>query len=224
MRQCVFIYADVYNDAFTGGSMGIETQKLVYISIYSIDYLLKCTVTDTSDKILKLCPFSGKLDMLQMYDPVVIVSSGEDGQIITTPGDIASIDSRSCQFELNIHDMEVDKDRRVFERYPASLAISARRKFSSKRLHMLVKNISLYGMGVISPVDLESEELVDIDLITDRNMFYFSGKIVWKNKISSEYFEYGMQLTNYDIATQYQFQEYLNKQIQHYANLIPRAR
>jgi hypothetical protein len=184
---------------------------------------LKCTVTDTSDKILKLSPLSKKLDMLQMCDPVVIVCS-RDGQIKTIPGDVASIDSKACEFELNLNDIEVNQERRVFERYPVSLAISARRKYSSKRLHMLVKNISLYGMGVISPVDLEVEELVDIDLITDRGMFYFNGKIVWKNKFSSEYFEYGMQLTNYDIATQYQFQNFLNKQTHYYMNLIPKAR
>ncbi len=203
--------------------MGIETQDVVYISVYSIDYLLKCTVTDTSDKILKLSPLSKKLDMLQMCDPVVIVCS-RDGQIKTIPGDVASIDSKACEFELNLNDIEVNQERRVFERYPVSLAISARRKYSSKRLHMLVKNISLYGMGVISPVDLEVEELVDIDLITDRGMFYFNGKIVWKSKFSSEYFEYGMQMTNYDIATQYQFQNFLNKQTHYYMNLIPKAR
>lgn len=203
--------------------MSNEKQDFVYISVYSIDYLLKCIVADSSDKSLKLCPVSGKLDMLQMYDPVVIVYSRAD-QIKTIQGDVASIDISCCQFDLNIRDMEIYQDRRVFERYPASLAISARRKYSSKRLHMLVKNISLYGMGVISPVDLEVEEMVDIDLITDRSMFYFNGKVVWKNRFSSEYFEYGMQLTNYDVATQYQFQEYLKKQTNYYLSLIPRAR
>lgn len=203
--------------------MSNEKQDFVYISVYSIDYLLKCIVADSSDKSLKLCPVSGKLDMLQMYDPVVIVYSRAD-QIKTIQGDVASIDISCCQFDLNIRDMEIYQDRRVFERYPASLAISARRKYSSKRLHMLVKNISLYGMGVISPVDLEVEEMVDIDLITDRSMLYFNGKVVWKNRFSSEYFEYGMQLTNYDVATQYQFQEYLKKQTNYYLSLITRAR
>jgi hypothetical protein len=120
--------------------------------------------------------------------------------------------------------MEVNQDRRVFERYPVSLAISARRKYSNKRLHMLVKNLSLYGMGVISPVELEVEEMIDIDLITDKNMFYFNGMVMWKNTLSSDCFEYGLQLTNYDIATQYQFQEYLKKQISNYINMIPKAR
>ncbi len=203
--------------------MTIAKQDVVYISVYSVDYLLKCTVEEASDKLLKLSPFSGKLDMLQICDPVVVVTSKGD-QIDMIQADVASIDIGSCQVDLNIHDMDVYQDRRVFERYPASLAISARRKYSSKRLHMLVRNISLYGMGVISPVDLEVEELVDLDLITDRSMFYFNGKIVWKNKFSSEYFEYGMQLTNYDVATQYQFQEYLKKQTAHFANMIPKAR
>jgi hypothetical protein len=203
--------------------MSFETGDIIYISIYSIDYLLKCNVADSSDNQLILNPVSGKTDMLQIYDPVVIVSNKE-GQIKPVPGDIASIDKRAGQFVLNVRDLEVNQERRVFERYPVSLAISARRKYSSKRLHMLVRNISLYGMGVISPVDLEPEELIDIDLITDRGMFYFNGKIVWKNRLCDEYFEYGMQLTNYDIATQYQFQEYLNKLSAHYEYQIPRSR
>jgi hypothetical protein len=203
--------------------MGFEANDVVYISVYSIDYLLKCSVAEASDKALRLCPHSGKLDMFQVYDPVVIVSD-KDGKITANPGDVASIDTGSCLLDLNLCEVEVDNERRIYERYPVSLTISARKKYSSKRLHMLVRNISLYGMGVISPVDLEPEDLVDIDLITDRNMFYFNGKIMWKNKLSGTYFEYGMQLTNYDIATQHLFQEFLNKQMDHYSYLIPRVR
>ncbi len=203
--------------------MGFETNDVVYVSVYSIDYLLKCNVSDASDNMIRLCPFSGKLDMFQAYDPVVIVID-KDGQVKMIPGDVSSIDRRSGELVLNVREDKIDHERRVFERYPVSLAISARKKYSSKRLHMLVRNISLYGMGVISPVDMEPEEFIDIDLITDRSMFYFNGKVVWKNKLCDEYFEYGLQLTNYDIATQYMFQEYLNKQLSHYLYMIPRAR
>lgn len=102
--------------------------------------------------------------------------------------------------------------------------ISARKKYSKKRLHMLVRNISLYGMMVISEVELDVEEQIDIDLITEKNMFYFSGMVVWKNRLVNDSFEYGLQLTHYDIATRYMFQEYLTKQKTNFANMIPRAR
>lgn len=203
--------------------MKFEEQDVVHINVYSIDYLLRCIIEKSSEQSLKLQPVSGKIDMLQISDPVVIIYSNEN-QIKTVPGDVASLDSRSCGFEVIVRNLEVNQDRRVFERYPVSLAISARKKYSNKRLHMLVRNLSLYGMGVISPVDLELEELIDIDLITEKNMFYFNGKVVWKNRLNSEYLEYGMQLTNYDIATQYQYQEYLKKQMNIYMAMIPKGR
>jgi hypothetical protein len=203
--------------------MEFEQQKEIYVSVYSIDYLLKCSIIELLDNNLKLSPISGKLDMFQKFDPVVIVG-GDIRGIEAIPADVFSIDGGSSQVILNLRFEEVNQERRVFERYPVSLTISARKKYSSRRLHMLVKNISLYGMGAISSVKLDIEDLIDIDLITDRSMFYFNAKVVWKKGLDDEYFEYGLQLTNYDVVTQYQFQEYLKKQTKHYIDLIPKAR
>ncbi len=203
--------------------MKLEQQEEVFISIYSIDYLLKCSVVGISGKLIKISPTSGKTDMFQICDPVVIISYHAN-QIEIVPADVISIDRKSCSIELNICNFEVDQERRIFERYPVSLEISARRKYSNKRLHMLVKNVSLYGMGAISSTELEVEDLIDIDLITEKNMFYFGGKIMWRKKLSDNYFEYGIQLTDYDVATQFQYQEYLNKQNSYYISLIPKAR
>ena len=86
---------------------------------------------------------------------------------------------------------------------------------------MLVKNIAC-GMMASETVDVE--EQIDIDLITERNMFYFSGMVVWKNRLINDCFDYGLQLTHYDIATRHLFQEYLTKQKTNYANMISKAR
>ena len=203
--------------------MKLEQQEEVFINVYSIDYLLKCSVAEIAGKSIKICPASGKTDMFQICDPVVIISYHAN-QIEMFPADVISIDSKSCSIELNISNIDVDQERRIFERYPASLEISARRKYSNKRLHMLVKNISLYGMGAISSTELEVEDLIDIDLITEKNMFYFSGKVMWRKKLNDDYFEYGIQLTDYDVTTLYQYQGYLNKQTSYFISLIPKAR
>lgn len=203
--------------------MKLEQQGEVFISIYSIDYLLRCSVVETSGNFAKIHPASGKTEMFQICDPVVIISYHAN-QIEIVPADVISIDTKSCNIELSISNIDVDQERRIFERYPVSLEISARRKYSNKRLHMLVKNVSLYGMGAISSTELEVEDLIDIDLITEKNMFYFSGKVMWRKKLNDIYFEYGIQLTDYDVATQYQYQDYLNKQISYYISLIPKAR
>ena len=194
-----------------------------FLSIYSIDYLLRCSVVELMDKNLKLVPVSGKTDMFQLLDPVVLISVDYD-DITTTSADVTAIDTESGNVSLFIRDEDVPVERRVFERYPVSLMISARKKFSSKRIHMLVKNISLYGMMVVSETELDVEEQIDIDLITERNMFYFSGMVVWKNRLINDCFDYGLQLTHYDIATRHLFQEYLTKQKTNYANMISKAR
>lgn len=203
--------------------MKINPQHELLLSIYSIDYLLRCNVVELTEKNLTLSPVSGKTDMFQILDPVVLITS-ETNDIETTSADVADIDSRAGCVSLFLRNEDVPVERRVFERYPVSLVISARRKFSSKRLHMLVKNISLYGMMVVSEADLDVEDQIDIDLITDKNMFYFSGMVVWKKAQINNNFDYGLQLTHYDITTRHLFLDYLTKQKTHFANMIPKAR
>lgn len=206
-----------------GGNMVINPQHELLLNIYSIDYLLRCNMVDLTDKNLTLSPVSGKTDMFQVLDPVVLISV-DINDILTASADVTAIDSLTGTVSLHMRDEEVSEERRVFERYPVSLEISARKKFSSKRMHMLVKNISLYGMMVVSGTELDKEEQIDIDLITEKNMFYLSGMVVWKREVANNCFEYGLQLTHYDVATRYLFQDYLNRQKTNFANMIPRAR
>lgn len=203
--------------------MSLTRQKEILINIYSIDYLLKCSVFEVSDSIVKLSPVSGKTDMFQINDPVVLIYHAGQNNLETAPADAAEIDRTNSMVAFSLRKKQVEEERRIFERYPVSLEVSVRRKFSSKRLHFIVKDVSLYGMGAVSQADLDEEELIDIDLITDRSMFYFSGMIKWKNKLSN-CFEYGIQLTTYDIATKYAYEEFLGRQKEGYINMIAKAR
>ena len=206
----------------SGGTMVIDPQHELLLNIYSIDYLLRCKVVELADKTIKISPVSRKTDMFQILDPVVLISV-DANDIQTASAEVTAIDTKSGIVSLYMRDEEVPVERRVFERFPVSLMISARKKFSSKRMHMLVRNISLYGMMVVSETELDEEEQIDIDLITDKNMFYLSGMIVWKKKVNN-CFEYGLRLTHYDVATRYLFQDYLSRQKANFASMIPRAR
>jgi len=192
------------------------------LKIYSIDYLLKCRIDEASEKLLKLSPKSGKVDMFQINDPAVAIIYDKK-QIMTLPADVTCIDKSIGRVTFTRPVMEVPDERRIFERYPVSLVVSARRKFSNKRLHFIVKNLSMYGMGAISQVDLDDEELIDIDLITDKNMFYFSGKIVWKDMLE-KCFEYGIQLTHFDVATKQSYESFLGNQKEEYLKMFSKAR
>ena len=201
--------------------MRFDGHEDVFLSVYSIDYLLRCKVDESSGEIVKLSPLSGRTDMLQLYDPVVILSYDADLDII--PADVVGIDPANGLVSFKIRKKEIEEERRVYERYPVSLTVSARKKFSSKRINLIVRNISLYGMGVVSDVDLPEEEFLDIDLITDKNMFFFNSQVVWKNRQGSG-FEYGLKLVNYDIATRAAFEEYLKRQKESFLGMIPKAR
>lgn len=194
----------------------------LFLKLYSIEYLLKCKVDEASEKMVKLTPLSGKVDMFTIHDPAVIIFN-IDNLLYTLPADVESIDKSLGQVAFTRPEKDVDEDRRIFDRYPVSLTVNARRKFSSKRLHLVAKNISMYGMCVISQSELDIDEFIDIDLFTDRNMFYFSGMIIWKEKLG-EGFEYGLKLTHFDVATKQSFEEYLGKQKSEYLKMFSKAR
>lgn len=192
------------------------------LKVYSIDYLLKCRVDEASEKMLKLSPLSGKVDMFQINDPAVLLFHIE-GQLQMLPANVAAIDKSAGWVIFSRPEKDIDEERRIFERYPVSLTVSARRKFSSRRLHFVAKNISMYGMSAISQVELDEEEFIDIDLLTDKNMFYFSGKVIWKNNLGNG-FDYGLQLTHFDVATKQSFEDYLEKQKTEYSKMFSKAR
>lgn len=203
--------------------MNLTQQEEILLSIYSVDHLMKCRVMETPESAVKLSPVSGKVDMFQVYDPVVLIFYDQTKQLQTVPADISLIDRSSAAITALIREKEIMEERRIFERYPVSLEVSARKKFSSKRLRFIVKNISLYGMGAVSQSDLEVDEPIDIDLITDRSMFFFNGKVVWKRNLD-KYFEYGLQYTLYDVATKSLLEDFLTKQKSEYIKMMPRAR
>jgi hypothetical protein len=196
--------------------------KEVVLSVYSIDYLLKCRVCGMDGNKLLAAPVSNKVDMFQFNDPVVLLYIDRD-QLHMISGDIKTIDDRSMEIGIALAEHDVEDNRRIFERYPASMSLSARRKFSSKRLSFVAKNISLYGIGAVSRADLDVDELVDIDLIAGKYMFYFGGKVVWKNQLEN-CFEYGFQLTDFDIATKKSFEVYLGKLKSEFLNAYSKAR
>ena len=202
--------------------MILTQQKEVLTKVYSIDYLLKCRIDEASEKLLKLSPLSGKVDMFLVNDPIVAIVY-DSKQIKTFPADVININSEADQVTFARPIIEVPDDRRIFERYPVSLVMSARKKFSNKRLHFVVRNLSMFGMGAISKADLDEEETLDIDLITDKSMFYFSGKIIWKNTLKNCY-EYGIQLTHFDVATKQSYESYLQNQKTEYLKMILKAR
>ena len=202
--------------------MALAQQAELLLKIYSVDHLLKCKMEEVSESMLRLSPLSGKVDMFQISDPVVLLFY-EGAQLQMLPADVTDIDQSTGQVTFSRPKKETEEERRIFERYPISLIVSARRKFSNKRLHFLAKNISMYGMCVISQFELDDEELIDIDLITDKKMFYLSGKVIWKKAFGKKV-EYGLQITHYDVATKQALEEHLEKQKAEYEKMITKAR
>jgi len=202
--------------------MALFQNSEVLLKIYSLDHLLKCRVDEISERQLKLSLLSGDVRAFQINDPVVLLYY-EGKQLKMLPADVMSVDESAGQVVFSRPEEAVFEERRVFERYPVSLAVSVRRKYSNKRLHFVAKNISLYGLGAISEEELEENEILDIDLITDKAMFYFNGRIVWK-KVNGKFFEYGIQLTHVDVATRKLMEEYLQGQIADYERMISRVR
>ena len=194
----------------------------IAVQVHSIDYALKCKVISLSGDKIILSPLEKQVDMFQVNDPVVLMYM-EEGNLRLFSGGVSSIDVAGNFVRIFVANNEVEEDRRIFERYPVSMAVSARRKFSSKRLPLIAKNISQYGMCAVSSIELELEEPIDIDLITGKYMFYFVGKVVWIKPVG-DCFEYGFQLTNFDVATKSSMEAYLGKLKEEYKSLFLKAK
>lgn len=194
----------------------------IAVQVYSVDYLLKCKITSISGNKITISPHEKRVDMFQVNDPVVLMYL-EEGYLRLFSGGVASVDNSGNSVEILAAKPEVEDDKRIFERYPVSLAVSARRKFSSKRLHLIARNISQYGMSAVSRVELDIDESVDIDLITGKYMFYFVGKVIWKEPLGDS-FEYGFQLTDFDVATKSSMEAYLGKLKEEYKDHYLKAK
>lgn len=194
----------------------------IAVQVHSIDYVLKCRIISLSGDKIILSPLEKQVDMFQVNDPVVLMYM-EEGNLRLFSGGVIFIDVPGNFVRICIANDEVEEDRRIFERYPVSLAVSARRKFSSKRLSLFAKNISQYGLCAVSRIGLELEESIDIDLITGKYMFYFVGKVIWIKEVGDG-FEYGFQLTNVDVSTRSSMEAYLGKLKEEYKSLYMKAK
>ena len=194
----------------------------IAILVHSIDYMLKCRIHNICERRIKVSPLANKLDMFQINDPVVCAYL-ENDELQLRSGEVKFIDNLEKSVEILIAESDTHDERRMFERYPVSLAVSARKKFTNKRLHFIAKNISQYGMGAISESNLEMDDSIDINLITGKYMFYFVGKVIWKQNIENG-FEYGFRLTDFDIATKLSFEAYLGKLKDEYRSMYFKAR
>lgn len=203
--------------------MGISQQITeIGIQIHSIDYLLKCNIVGKSGNLITVSPIERRVDMFQLNEPVVVVYV-EDGNLQLYSGSATSVDFINNSAEIQVVEDEVESERRIFERYPVSMSVSARRKYSSKRLEMVARNLSEYGMCATSTVELDIDEDIDLDLITGKYMFYFSGKVVWRKQLGNN-FEYGFQLTSIDVSTKSALKAYLDKLKDEYRNSFFKAK
>jgi len=147
----------------------------------------------------------------------------EEGYLQFAGGDVKRVSIKDNTLTVHVVYDDVKEERRIFERYPVSMSVSARRKFSNKRLHLIARNLSQYGMSAVSKAEMDIDEAIDIDLITGKYMFYFVGKIIWKTKLEACY-EYGLQLTDFDVATKSSMEAYLGKLKEEYSSLYLKAR
>lgn len=203
--------------------MGISAQiSEIAVQVHSIDYVLKCKVVSMSGDVIAISPLEKKVDMFQVSDPVVLMYM-EGVHLRLFSGSILLVDTAENFVRIRVIDIEAEEERRIFERYPVSLAVSARRKFSSKRLNLIAKVISEYGMCAVSRAELDIEESVDIDLIAGKYMFYFVGKVAGKEKCGDS-FEYDFQLTDFDVATKSSMAVYLGKLKEEYKSQYEKAK
>jgi hypothetical protein len=202
-------------------SFTVDVDKIAF-QVFTTDNLIKCDVIKMSQDIVTAVPVLNKTDMFQKGYPVVCMYLS-NGTLEFRSGEILDVNDKNSELTVSIHFEEIKEERRIFERYPVSLEVSARRKFSNKRFMLVAKDLSEYGLGALSKTDLELDEIIDMNLITGKYMFYFVGKVAWKKEVN-DYFEYGFQLTEFDITTKASMESYLGKLYEEYKKLFQKSK
>jgi hypothetical protein len=195
------------------------------IQIYNMEFAMKCEIVEQKDMEITVRITLGKCDMIRQNDPVVFQYM--DNDVFQCRSAVAQeVDYRNCIIRLYVAEDFGNEERRVFERFPVSLEASARKKYQNRRINLIVKNLSLYGLGVVSSADIDIDELIDIDLITKRNMLYFTAKVVWKKELkgNENNYEYGIHIKDVDVATINILDEYLKKLRSVYVDMYDKAK
>lgn len=178
--------------------MSVNEGETLTISHYSKMKLLKTIALRVEGNliVIKLTDEFAKIHLLE-GDPLVCGMQKEN--IVYTYGcTIVKIRAKDKEVELNIDSINTSENKRQHERFPVSFYADIRILNGREKQLATVKNLSYYGVSLLTKVELNQNEIIELNMYIDAAVIFAKGNIV--RLINHEnWIEYGISLV-YDDA------------------------
>jgi hypothetical protein len=175
--------------------MGVVTMDAINVQLYSLlgNKTIGCRVLRLGDNVVQL--ISNDLELYKDAKGIpVILGSSENGYMTLHGGYIAHKDRELITIKLNRHDIYT-YNRRKSERLYTSLEADIRNT-SKKRQLCYIKDISLEGLRIITPVPHEVGQLIDMEVYNGAALVGLCGILKWSlYDMESGVYEEGLDLT-----------------------------
>lgn len=178
--------------------MSVNAGDTLTISHYSKMKLLKTIALRAEGNliVIKLIDEFVKIHLLE-GDPLVC-GLQKDNIIYTYGCTIVRIRAKDKEVELNIDSINTSENKRQHERFPVSFYADIRMVDGSVKQLATVKNLSYYGVSLLTKVELNQNELIEMDMYIDNAVVFAKGNIV--RLINHEnWIEYGISMVYDDV-------------------------
>lgn len=158
--------------------------------------------------IVKLTNDFAKINLLE-GDPIVCGIQKEN--VVYTYGcTIVKIRAKDKFIELTIDSINTSENKRQHERFPVSLYADIKFKDTIKNQLATIKDLSYYGVSLLTKVELNHNEIIELDIYIDKLVIFVKGNIV--RRINHEnWIEYGISMVYDDISTLNEMKEYVKE-------------
>lgn len=155
-------------------------------------------------------------------DPVLIGVLNSDDTLQINGGSVVGVTLQEEKYIIHSNDilnMEMQLEKRQYERYPASLLGDIKLINANKREKAYIKDYSYAGMCIYSTADFDVNDTIEIIVYLSQNVTTYNGTVKRKTKTYGRY-EYGIQIIHRDKSAMYSTQTLLLGIIQNEKELM----
>lgn len=173
--------------------MDIEPGFTVTVRHYALLNVFRSTVLEVNDDQIVLMLTKEASDAGFLVGDPLVVAYKINNNLKIVGGRITGLDSGQELLKFKLDALETEAEKRLYERYPLSYYADFRILDTGKKGHALVKDISNYGILILSKEDISKEQKLDIDIYLLRDILSLKAVIVRKQE-GAGYFEYGLTM------------------------------
>ena len=169
-----------------------NTVEVVSIKHYSGPASIKCIVLENTEEYIQI-KLTKEFAVFNFFEGDPIVLGYEIGSdIFIGEGSILLINSRNNAIKIQVPDVRMITDKRLAERFPVSIYADIKDQRTKKREVVIIKDISLQGMGMMSKVEFSEDDIIEFDAYFGQLVVPLKACILRKQKIADTY-HYGTQ-------------------------------